>query len=96
LPIFLFIFNILHDFSLKILNWHNSRIFIGELILVHFSPWGWAIDTGKQMFKNQYFSSKKAKFNWQVIYTIILALIALSITTNAFAAPARIKDIVGY
>ncbi len=46
------------------------------------------------MFKNQYFSSKKAKSNWQVIYTIILALIALSITTNAFAAPARIKDIV--
>ncbi len=46
------------------------------------------------MFKNQYFSSKKAKFNWQVIYTIILALIALSITSSAFAAPARIKDIV--
>lgn len=46
------------------------------------------------MFKNQYFSSKKVKSNWQVIYTIILALIALSITTSAFAAPARIKDIV--
>ncbi len=50
--------------------------------------------TGNDMFKYQNLSKTANRFNWQLIYTIILSILALSITSNAFAAPARIKDIV--
>lgn len=49
------------------------------------------------MFKNQNLPNRGAKvtkYNLQLIYAIILAVFALIITTDAFAAPARIKDIV--
>ncbi len=46
------------------------------------------------MFKNQNSHLRRAIFNWQIIYAIILAILAIFITGNAFAAPARIKDIV--